>query len=403
MEDHEVASPAAVAKPPTSDSDSDSASDSSDPEAPPPLPRRSSRRRESSANPIDSKPKRAATAATADKPKPSKVKVAAKKRKRPSPAATPRLPLQTQENRQSPPSTPPVIDRATKEKLPAAAATTAERHKPSNVKLASGERKRPVLAAADADEHSAATAAAAAAAGNSSSSKPFQRLWLQEDEISLLQGILEFKANNCGADPAASMDAFYEFICRRRSLQIEFSKTQIYDKMRRLKKKHQINLCRSKKTTYPAFAKSHDQASFELSKKIWAPRKLAALPASDGRHEDLFIDAAAAEEVAKMRHQKVKASSAAEQEVKKAATKDQASRRPTEEVKKAAINSVEKKDGYNLPSGLLGSVIESKPTMAGAMEERCSKLFFAGAKLMLDQVEIHRDLLQCLVDDLDRS
>ncbi|CAA6658326.1 unnamed protein product [Spirodela intermedia] len=130
----------------------------------------------------------------------------------------------------------------------------------SEVKVTPEKRKR--TAAADAGEDPSVAA---------SGKKLFQRVWTAEDEISVLEGMVAFLAKHGGAaDPATAVDAFYEFI--HRSLRVKFSKTQISDKMRRLRKKYETNLRRSKKGADPAFAKSHEQASFQLSKKIWAPR-----------------------------------------------------------------------------------------------------------------------------------
>ncbi|KAH0653571.1 hypothetical protein KY290_031843 [Solanum tuberosum] len=64
--------------------------------------------------------------------------------------------------------------------------------------------------------------------------------------------------------PSADMSAFYEFI--REKLQVEVSKSQISDKVRRLKKKYLTNV---KDREEPVFSKGQDFLVFEHSKRIW--------------------------------------------------------------------------------------------------------------------------------------
>lgn len=94
-------------------------------------------------------------------------------------------------------------------------------------------------------------------------------MWNEEDEVTLLIGMVDFQAKHGGADPAVAFDDFYEFI--RLTLHAEFSKTKIYKKVRRLKQKYMANLSRSMQGDDPASAKSHDRACYKLSKKIWGP------------------------------------------------------------------------------------------------------------------------------------
>ncbi|GMP66962.1 hypothetical protein CsSME_00027105 [Camellia sinensis var. sinensis] len=78
------------------------------------------------------------------------------------------------------------------------------------------------------------------------------RLWNEDDEITK------------GSEPHADMGAFHEFI--KKSLRADVSKNQLVDKVRRLKKKYQIN---AEKGEDPTFSKPHELKTFELSKKIW--------------------------------------------------------------------------------------------------------------------------------------
>lgn len=93
--------------------------------------------------------------------------------------------------------------------------------------------------------------------GDDSKKVLFQRVWSKDDEIAILKGMIDFTAKT-GAGPAvANMNEFHDFI--KKSLQIGASKTQLSDKVRRLKKK--INP-----------TKPHEMAAFQLSKRIWGWR-----------------------------------------------------------------------------------------------------------------------------------
>ncbi|WOK93520.1 hypothetical protein Cni_G02218 [Canna indica] len=100
----------------------------------------------------------------------------------------------------------------------------------------------------------------------------FQRLWSLESEIALLNGLVECR-NKKGVLPvtANEMEDFREFI--RGSLQMEFTNSQLANKLRGLKKKFLTNVARRKNGADPTFSNSHDQDAFELSKKVWGVKK----------------------------------------------------------------------------------------------------------------------------------
>ncbi|KAJ6724606.1 hypothetical protein OIU85_022516 [Salix viminalis] len=93
----------------------------------------------------------------------------------------------------------------------------------------------------------------------------FQRLWTEDDEISLLQGIIDFIAEK-GYDPSKDTNAFLDFI--KQSLHFDVSMTQLKDKISRLRKKFENNV-KGKKGDNKVFSKPHDQKGFDLSKYIW--------------------------------------------------------------------------------------------------------------------------------------
>lgn len=94
----------------------------------------------------------------------------------------------------------------------------------------------------------------------------FQRLWSEDDEIALLQGMIEYTEKE-NADPLTDLDAFHDYI--RKSLHFIVSRNQLQNKIKRMKKKYQNNAGKGKKGKEKSFSKPHEQKSYELSKKIW--------------------------------------------------------------------------------------------------------------------------------------
>ncbi|KAG5545485.1 hypothetical protein RHGRI_017846 [Rhododendron griersonianum] len=92
------------------------------------------------------------------------------------------------------------------------------------------------------------------------------RLWSEDDEIVLLKGMADFQSKK-GADPYLLTGEFHEFI--KKSLSVEVSRSQLMDKVRRLKKKYEINAGQGEKGADPVFSKPHEHKCFGLSKKVW--------------------------------------------------------------------------------------------------------------------------------------
>ncbi|CAO2833031.1 unnamed protein product [Amaranthus hypochondriacus] len=98
----------------------------------------------------------------------------------------------------------------------------------------------------------------------------FQRLWTDEDEIELLNGFLEYTSSRGTTSSGHHHDtaAFYDQI--KSKLQFEFNKSQLVEKLRRLKKKYRTVLSRMSSGKDFVFKSPHDQQTFEISKKIWS-------------------------------------------------------------------------------------------------------------------------------------
>ncbi|XAR52502.1 hypothetical protein NMG60_11020622 [Bertholletia excelsa] len=120
----------------------------------------------------------------------------------------------------------------------------------------------------------------------------FQRLWTDEDEIELLQGFLEYTTQRGGGNSSHHHDttAFYDQIkCK---LQLEFNKNQLVEKLRRLKKKYRNVMNKIGSGKEYVFKSPHDQATFEISRKIWSGAAAVAGGAGGGEEGGLEDDEA---------------------------------------------------------------------------------------------------------------
>ncbi|KAE9615992.1 hypothetical protein Lal_00017586 [Lupinus albus] len=95
----------------------------------------------------------------------------------------------------------------------------------------------------------------------------FQRLWTDEDEIELLQGFLDYTSQR-GSSHHNDTALFYYQI--KSKLQLDFNKNQLVEKIRRLKKKYRNVLNKISSGKDFSFKSAHDQATFEISRKIWS-------------------------------------------------------------------------------------------------------------------------------------
>lgn len=97
------------------------------------------------------------------------------------------------------------------------------------------------------------------------SSGAVTRLWSEQDEIAILQGMIDFKLRK-GEDPYSDMNAFLEFV--QDSISVHVSRKQWTDKIRRLKNKYFVNVERGD-IVNGVVVKEHEVKLFELSEMIW--------------------------------------------------------------------------------------------------------------------------------------
>uniref|UniRef100_A0A0E0D166 Glabrous enhancer-binding protein-like DBD domain-containing protein n=1 Tax=Oryza meridionalis TaxID=40149 RepID=A0A0E0D166_9ORYZ len=122
----------------------------------------------------------------------------------------------------------------------------------------------------------------------------FQRLWTEEDEIVILRAFAEFTAQRgtAFASHQYDTDPFYEDM--RRRLQLDFSKSQLVEKLRRLKRKYRNCVDRLRATGQSfSFRSPHEQAIFEIARGIWRPTSDKHGRDADS-DDDALPDAAAA-------------------------------------------------------------------------------------------------------------
>ncbi|KAJ1692898.1 hypothetical protein LUZ63_009596 [Rhynchospora breviuscula] len=149
----------------------------------------------------------------------------------------------------------------------------------SSLSLSLGERESNSQRKGERDDPTAA------------SRRLFQRLWTDEEEIRILRGFLEFTQRRGTTFASHQYDTgpFYEEI--RRQLHLDFSKNQLIEKLRRLKKKYR-NCAARMRSKGPSFSfrSPHEQAIFEIARHIWRPankRQAQGLP--DASHVDLDL------------------------------------------------------------------------------------------------------------------
>nr|CAB3472650.1 unnamed protein product [Digitaria exilis] len=127
----------------------------------------------------------------------------------------------------------------------------------------------------------------------------FQRLWTDEEELLILRGFRDFTARRGTTFASHQYDTgpFYEEI--RRQLSFEFTKSQLIEKLRRLKKKYRVCAARvAAQGAAFAFRNAHEGAIYDVARHIWRPAfrrgEGAGAGAGDASDEDDINPAAAA-------------------------------------------------------------------------------------------------------------
>ncbi|KAL2232310.1 UNVERIFIED_CONTAM: putative transcription factor, partial [Sesamum indicum] len=82
----------------------------------------------------------------------------------------------------------------------------------------------------------------------------FQRLWSDDDEIVILKGMIDYVTKK-KSDQVTDLNAFHDFI--KKNLHVDVTRTQLQDKIRRLRKKYENNKSKEKEGKDRTFSKPH--------------------------------------------------------------------------------------------------------------------------------------------------
>ncbi|CAA0816481.1 DNA-binding storekeeper protein-related transcriptional regulator [Striga hermonthica] len=93
----------------------------------------------------------------------------------------------------------------------------------------------------------------------------FQRIWSEADEIAILNGMLQFRAEK-KSEPSDNFDVFFELI--KKNLHFDATRAQLKDKIYRLKKKY-TNKGKGNEGKGTTFTSRHEQEAYDLSEKVW--------------------------------------------------------------------------------------------------------------------------------------
>ncbi|EXB39212.1 hypothetical protein L484_006181 [Morus notabilis] len=103
-----------------------------------------------------------------------------------------------------------------------------------------------------------------------------KRVWTKEDELELLHGFLDHMTKRRRITSSRKQKDYVSSFCNevKPELQIRFNKSQIVDKLRRLKRKYNQNIANKRSLSLDMqdqfwFKNPHDKAAFEISHEIW--------------------------------------------------------------------------------------------------------------------------------------
>ncbi|XP_010429565.1 PREDICTED: GLABROUS1 enhancer-binding protein-like 1 [Camelina sativa] len=112
------------------------------------------------------------------------------------------------------------------------------------------------------------------------SSPLFIRIWNEEDELSVLKGLVDYRAKT-GFQSKIDWDAFYRFLGG--SIAEKYSKEQVLGKIRKLKKRFLVHLEKINQGSDPKFTRASDSEAFGFSMMIWGQNEVGH---DDGDDDD---------------------------------------------------------------------------------------------------------------------
>ncbi|GAV76710.1 DUF573 domain-containing protein, partial [Cephalotus follicularis] len=94
----------------------------------------------------------------------------------------------------------------------------------------------------------------------------FHRIWTEPDEIRFLRGLLEADNLSFPRDLSLFYDQFSQ------SMSQPYTKSQLSEKLRRLRKKFRVTSSRISRGFDLSLLSSHDRSLFDLSHELWGPQ-----------------------------------------------------------------------------------------------------------------------------------
>ncbi|KAJ4893211.1 DNA-binding storekeeper protein-related transcriptional regulator [Raphanus sativus] len=101
---------------------------------------------------------------------------------------------------------------------------------------------------------------------NKSASPLIKRIWNEDDELSILKGLVDYRVNT-RHDPSFDWDGFFRFV--QGSIHVKFSKEQLFSKVRKLRRKFALHMERIDRGEDPLFTRLTDSQAFGYSNMIW--------------------------------------------------------------------------------------------------------------------------------------
>lgn len=196
----------------------------------------------------------------------------------------------------------------------------------------------------------------------------FERVWSEEDEMKLLQALIDCQ-EEYGVEPSSSIDLIHRHI--RVTLHMEFSRSQVYEKIRRLKQKFEATVSKMRSNP-PGVIKPHDRAMFELSQKIWTAEQVAP-PVTAMGNEYTGLGATEEEAGASLPHPYLR----------------------------DAVSQLEKETGYYAGGSITKGFQLLKPSEAAKLEKSWKAHCSASMKIFFENCKLKNELLQACIQALE--
>ncbi|KAL4652328.1 hypothetical protein ACB092_01G225400 [Castanea dentata] len=165
---------------------------------------------------------------------------------------------------------PPLSIKSSPRKLPIKRKTPHHHHPDSS---SPNPNPKPIFLSPKLEsprDHETSASASASASAAAAKTPPFKfhRIWTEPDEIRFLQGLL--RCNSQGLSFPKDLHLFFDQFSN--SMSQPYTKSQLSEKLRRLRKKFRVISARLARGLNPSMLSPHDRALFDLSRSLWSPQ-----------------------------------------------------------------------------------------------------------------------------------